>query len=197
MSRPAWLVRPGEATCPAEVSALVTEYRRIDLSCGRFARTAPRRCPTGCGICCAQTDPECLHAEAELIARFLLFHRPGVASDLAFGAPRPAGLPCPLYDPDSDAHCTVYAARPAICRLFGYSGAPDSRGRLSYRPCRHMVDAGAAAAQTRPAPDMVAAYRRVGAVSASGAELRLPLTVALPAALRRLLLRERLAGAAS
>ena len=45
---------------------------------------------------------------------------------------------CPLYRREGDFHCTVYATRPLVCRVFGFSGDRDKWGRLRYAPCRFM-----------------------------------------------------------
>lgn len=45
---------------------------------------------------------------------------------------------CPLYKREGDFHCTVYASRPLVCRVFGFSADRDKWGRLRYAPCRFM-----------------------------------------------------------
>ncbi len=48
---------------------------------------------------------------------------------------------CPLYAADTPYHCTVYEARPLICRLFAFSAVKNKRGEPSYSLCRLMPDA--------------------------------------------------------
>ena len=53
---------------------------------------------------------------------------------------------CPLYDAENGAaHCTVYSARPLLCRTFAFSAHREKDGGVVYAPChKFREDAGLA-----------------------------------------------------
>jgi Fe-S-cluster containining protein len=83
-------------------------------------RQQPLACTVGCTYCCHNmvmaTAPEIFLAARELRARHDKAYLAEVGGRCdAVGQAREAGArpPCPLLD---DSRCTVYAARPAVCR---------------------------------------------------------------------------------
>ena len=43
---------------------------------------------------------------------------------------------CPLYNDNSPYHCTVYEARPLVCRMFAFSAVRDKLGYSAFSVCR-------------------------------------------------------------
>lgn len=113
-------------------------FALADEATARFARASGVTCPTGCGLCCEASSPAIAAAEAEYLARYALARdAPGLAT--VRDRRGVTARPCPFYDPASHDHCTVYEARPLVCRLFGYAGSTDRDGRRAYRLCRYMT----------------------------------------------------------
>jgi Fe-S-cluster containining protein len=135
-------------------------YARADKAVSAFQATSGLACPFGCGSCCEAFVPDILPLEAEYLAAFLAFKDAGRAYALAA-----RGLEerlredgrrgCPLYADDTPYHCTVYEARPLICRLFAFSAVRDKRGEPSFALCKLMpkpaIDLGDESAGVRPA----------------------------------------------
>jgi Putative zinc- or iron-chelating domain len=67
----------------------------------------PMRCDDGCGACCTLV----VATRAEYAAVVALARQKGLT-------PRSDGLACPFYQ---EGRCSVYEARPAICRMFGHT----------------------------------------------------------------------------
>lgn len=66
----------------------------------------PMRCDAGCGECCGVAP--CSTSEYDRVATYAKLH--GIT-------PQRQGSTCPYY---IDGTCSVYDARPAVCRLFGH-----------------------------------------------------------------------------
>lgn len=75
------------------------------------------RCDTGCGACCGPVNVS--PQEYARIARVV------EARGLH---PRAQGLSCPLY---IDGGCSIYEARPLVCRVFGHGLAGHKTGNLT------------------------------------------------------------------
>ena len=114
-----------------QMKSLSEIYTEIELHQKDWTAASPFRCPPGYGVCCEGFEPDILEIEALYLAAYLYVHKRGL--------PDPVDTGCPLRSPGPEGHCTVYEARPLICRLFGLSGDRDKRGRLRYAPCRHMA----------------------------------------------------------
>ena len=50
------------------------------------------------------------------------------------------GKTCPLFNPDSPYHCSIYNGRAFICRLFGASSFRSRNGDKTWRPCKFYPD---------------------------------------------------------
>jgi len=172
------------------------------------ARGPALACPEGCGSCCEPFIPDVLPVEARYLAAWLLRERPLLAERIARW---PEGLgavpPCPFYDAvRPGGHCTVYPARPLICRLFGFSALRDREGRESFALCKRMPSrpGGRSWSGSRLEEELGASLPDMADFSASVVTLvpdeageRALLTEALPQAVRRLALAMRLALASS
>ncbi|MFZ2782362.1 MAG: YkgJ family cysteine cluster protein [Rectinemataceae bacterium] len=204
-----------------EVDAI---YARIEIAQREFRTTStehgsPIVCPPDCGVCCAAFVPDVLPVEAQRLALYLLTENPTPVSRLLTGRDAPGGSPgappdterrtaCPFWDPDKPgANCTVYPARPLICRLFGFSAMRDKRGEPEFSLCMHMASFHACSDRTLrgdrlretlgafpPAMADYAAELLTIAPQESGE--RLLLTEALPSALTRVSFTLRLAAEA-
>lgn len=109
-------------------------------------------CPSLCGTCCLGFTPDLTRVEASYMASWILteVHGPASGEDLealasALGKTcHNSSVPgtCPFYDPSRPGkNCTVYPARPLICRLFGYSGNKNREGKTILSFCRYMPNA--------------------------------------------------------
>jgi len=114
-------------------------YTAIDRAEAGFRESAakagkPLSCPAGCGSCCEGFVPDVLPLEAAYLAAYILGSRPELAHRPLSGVP-----PCPFYDADRpEAHCSVYRARPLICRLFAFSAVSGKAEEPSFALCRRM-----------------------------------------------------------
>ena len=142
--------------------------------------------------------PSCTGVEAEYLASRLIADRhPRLECLLGFGETAP---PCPFYDPDSAYHCTVYAARPFVCRAFGFASSTGKDGSRAYRLCSHMIaPAGfggcrslTAAGGVAMPPAMPPIQAQIAGLSGGAPEL-IPFDRAVRSALERLLLSRQLA----
>ncbi len=121
-------------------------YDEVDASVLRFVDSADFNCAFGCGKCCKGFLPDLLPLEAAYIAGFLISQDLEKAETICKTGLAPleslAATPtCPLYLPESPYHCSVYEARPLVCRLFGFSGVSDKNNDLSFSLCRFMESA--------------------------------------------------------
>jgi Fe-S-cluster containining protein len=128
------------------LESLAYLYRRADAAVNEFVEVSGVTCPFGCGTCCEGFVPDILPVEAAYLAAFIA----GSDRDRAFGImangiearTRDDGSAgCPLYADDRPYHCTVYEARPLICRMFAFSATRDKRGSPSFSVCRHGLSA--------------------------------------------------------
>lgn len=130
--------------------ALLSLYEEVEAATSAFREGARGRlgqpggglprfgCPEGCGACCERFMPDILPAEADFAALWILGHRPELAERGRLAGEKP---PCPFYDRDSpEAHCSIYPARPLICRLFGYTAVATKNGLHAFSLCWAMPD---------------------------------------------------------
>jgi len=116
---------------------LAALYEEIEAQTTRFRQEFSIFCGAGCGTCCEHFNPDITALEASLVAAYLLLDeqkRPLIERLYNEGAD---DGPCPLYDPESPFHCTVYEVRPLICRLFGASASLDKGGKAVFRRCKY------------------------------------------------------------
>lgn len=95
-------------------------------------------CPDGCGACCVNFEPDLMEAESLYMAAWLIENQPEVAEKIADNKfPFDNGKTCPLFNPDSEYHCSIYGGRAYICRLFGASSFYSKEQKRTWRPCKH------------------------------------------------------------
>ncbi|HUX20316.1 MAG TPA: YkgJ family cysteine cluster protein [Spirochaetia bacterium] len=190
-----WMLDVLPGTRVAEnVGRVLDCYRDFKGELEAFRLGTEIGCPEGCGSCCEVTDPDVTQAEAEFLAVYLIYTgRPPL------GLAEPFHGGCIFYDPASPLHCTVYEARPFLCRSFAFSSVRDKTGEAIFRSCRHMPAPfprllnriGMEEHFRTPPPSMTDFGARISALSAESEE-RIPLSQALPKALSRIWLLKRL-----
>lgn len=94
-------------------------------------------CAEGCGKCCECFIPDIIEGEAAFLAYGLIAEGREETVLAKLQSYDPATGVCPMYDPDNPAaHCTVYAWRPLICRLFGGAASENKEGRPVFHSCK-------------------------------------------------------------
>lgn len=126
------------------LESLAYLYRRADGAVAHFTEISEVSCPHACGTCCEGFVPDIMPLEAAYVAVWLA----GIDRDRAYKLAASGLVPrvrddgrqgCPLYADDTPYHCTVYEARPLICRMFGFAASRDKRGVPAYSVCRHGI----------------------------------------------------------
>lgn len=123
------------------LEALAYLYRRSDAAVAEFAERSGVACPAGCGSCCEGFVPDIVPLEAAYLAAYLAGADKPLAYSIAANGlearSRDDGrVGCPLYADDNPYHCTVYEARPLICRMFAFSATRDKLGAPTFAVCR-------------------------------------------------------------
>jgi len=129
------------------LESLAYLYRRADSAVAEFTEISGVSCPHACGTCCEGFVPDIMPVEAAYVAVWLAGNDRDRAYTLAASGLTPrvradGRQGCPLYADDTPFHCTVYEARPLVCRMFGFAASSDKRGGACYSVCRHGVSAG-------------------------------------------------------
>jgi Fe-S-cluster containining protein len=121
-------------------------YRDMDREIERFKKAAALDCPEFCKKCCAATEERIEVSVFECLPLSIhLWGRGEAESILARIAAGDEKSLCVLRNPaDSFAPawgCALYAWRPLLCRLFGFSAVLDKRGHPRIALCRAIKDA--------------------------------------------------------
>ena len=166
-------------------------YSELDVKISAFSIHAGLSCPSGCGRCCETFIPEITRSEADYIASHLL----GTGHPLTLDSWTVGELDgaCPFFRIQGDPyHCSIYQARPLICRLFGFSGSRDKNSILRFRPCRYMP------VNLPDDPDISLEMSSFGHMveNIHPGGVKYPIGDAVKVSLTRLLLRSRLEGSA-
>lgn len=178
-------------------------YRRLDLDSRRFQLHSGLRCLPACGRCCLSADVEATVLEM-LPAALHLAQVGRLESHRDRLGRQPEARECVLYrgEPPAAApgHCGLYAHRPLVCRLFGFSAVLDREGRREVVGCRlirqEQAEASARAAEEvrggAVAIPMVGEYRmRLYGIDPTLGSRPLPINAALAQALEMVALRRR------
>jgi len=111
-------------------------YDQIEDETSAFCDAYHIHCGEGCGTCCEHFMPDITSLEARMVAAYLLLIRKDLPLidqlEKSIGSDH-----CPLFDPDNPHHCTVYGARPLICRLFGACASTTKEGVAEFRHCKY------------------------------------------------------------
>ncbi len=123
------------------LESLAYLYHRADTAVEKFTVASGVSCPHACGSCCEGFVPDIMPLEAAYIATWLAGADTNRAYDLVASALSPrihedGRRGCPLYADDTPYHCTVYEARPLVCRMFAFSATRNKKGEAAYSVCR-------------------------------------------------------------
>lgn len=127
-------------SCPnlPKVQNILALFHQLDQDISSFSRATPLRCKTGCGHCCENPQIEITVLDALPLA-YHLWQTGGAlrALDALERTPRPQ---CFFYQPSAEVRgngrCAVYAWRPLLCRLFGFSARKNKHGQRELVTCR-------------------------------------------------------------
>ncbi len=132
-------------------------FAEIDRQTAAFQQATGLHCPPGCGKCCEAPTVEvtvldCLPYAIEL-------HRQNQgdrALQQLATARATATTTCIFYAADAtipgNGRCTIYAWRPALCRLFGFATVRNKQGQPALAACaEHKVTQSDRIAQMQPA----------------------------------------------
>ncbi|MBF0569569.1 MAG: YkgJ family cysteine cluster protein [Candidatus Omnitrophica bacterium] len=195
-----WAVRwkAGSSGVMARVRGVEKIYGEISRETGSFQKKAGLSCPGRCGHCCANSNVEATILEMLPLADALL-HRGEVDRWWHKAEAQSFSGRCIFYAPDqgneNDGRCEVYALRPLICRLFGYSGNRDKYGKLRLVACGVMKKGAPIATEKalqevfsgRLAPVAMAdAVMRVAALDPELARESLPINLAFKKSIERM-----------
>lgn len=143
-----------------QLDLLSNLYEKADRAVDNFINISGVACPFGCGTCCEGFVPDILPIEATALAAFISINNINMAYEIAAKginenvySSNKTGLfnGCPLYKPDSPYHCSVYEARPLICRMFAFSAVRNKRGEIAFSVCHHGKHAKATRSASGPA----------------------------------------------
>ncbi len=128
------------------LESLAYLYQRADVAVARFVEVSGVSCPHGCGTCCEGFVPDILPLEAAYLATFIAGTDKArafalAASGLEARSRDDGRVGCPLYADDRAYHCTVYEARPLICRMFAFSATRDKLGAPTFSVCKKGLSA--------------------------------------------------------
>ena len=116
-------------------------YERIAREQKEWYDAAKFYCPEGCGHCCEGFEPDLMEGEALYMAAWLIENQYDTALQIAQNNfPFDNGKTCPLFNPESPYHCSIYNGRAFICRLFGASSFRSRNGDKTWRPCKFYPD---------------------------------------------------------
>lgn len=127
-----------------KITELDSVYTGIEDEQTEWKKVTPFHCPSGCGSCCVDFEPDVMEVEAIYLAAWMLHHQKERALSIldgSFVSPRPdPDRGCAFFDPESPYHCTVYGGRALICRLFGYTGDRGKDGLGRWKPCKFLPE---------------------------------------------------------
>ncbi len=120
------------------MKALAKLYDQIEEETVLFCTEYAIACASGCGTCCEHFMPDITALEARLVGAYLLLEKSDTSLiSKLIDAKKQASGPCPLYQAENPYHCSVYPARPLICRLFSACATADKGGNGVFRRCRY------------------------------------------------------------
>ncbi|MGB3495365.1 MAG: YkgJ family cysteine cluster protein, partial [Elainellaceae cyanobacterium] len=176
---------------------VMESYAQIDREIEQFQAATQLSCPPGCGQCCENPNVEV--TPLEMLPLVLELMRRGDVDDWFDQAQAvdQRGT-CVFYAADpliaENGRCQVYEWRPALCRLFGFSTAPDKTGQPRLAACiRHkqltpdiVAEAQVAIANgTAHAPSLTEATQQILALDPGFGSQIMPINQALSVAIER------------
>lgn len=127
-----------KGTKEAEIlEKIEASYEKIAAAQKTWYEKSSVLCPSGCGQCCHNFEPDLLSSEALYMAAWLLENQAETAEKVAAGIfPFENGKTCLFHDFNNPYHCTIYGGRAFICRLFGASGGKGKHTEVVWKPCK-------------------------------------------------------------
>ena len=105
-------------TCEGKISAEIEKlYTKLEKQQSDWYKKTKFTCPSGCGMCCHNFAPDLTEAEANFMALWLIQNQRQTAEKL-LEENENSGKTCIFFNAENDYHCSIYGARPFICRLF-------------------------------------------------------------------------------
>lgn len=113
-------------------------FQDLDTQTAQFRTISGLVCPHGCGSCCLSDKVEATVLEFLPLAISLMGTETGERLRARLAEPG-VSAHCVLYDPaGKEGHCSAYAFRGVVCRLFGFAGNHDRTGQPQLAACRVM-----------------------------------------------------------
>lgn len=123
---------------PLKIKKVTQLFVELEDHIASFKNPSKLSCLTGCGKCCTKPDIEATILEFMPFA-FELFSR-RLHFNFLEKLEQHTGSICMLLSPFTEngavGHCTEYAGRGLICRLFGFSTSRDKYGQLQLVTCK-------------------------------------------------------------
>lgn len=174
-------------------------YQEMDHSIKRLQDATGLRCLAGCGTCCESPSVEATVIQVLPLAEEILLRQEDEKILCAIEEKEKVGdFVCILYgpgSPDSEkGKCTYYAYRPLVCRLFGFASRRNKFGNLEFSTCKILREkspgpvrrADIALSEGLDIPVYQDSFYRLGAIHPDKGFRRLPINLALKAALESL-----------
>ena len=177
-------------------------YNEMDAAVAEFQRMSGLYCPAGCGMCC-----DTVNVEATMLEMLPAAHEIHLRGEADYWLDRLAGRQdrdiCAIYMPDpgqnTAGNCSLYAWRPALCRLFGFAsviGRKDSRtlSLCKYAGQADPIHAAAAQALANQAPCFIHYAAKIYGLDPASGNRLMPVNRALNQAIEQVGLGIALAG---
>ena len=120
-----------------ELKKIEEIYLDLESKQDIFCNTFNVHCLKGCGTCCEHFIPDVYSVEARYLAYGIIKEgRTEEVKNKISNWDKNSEY-CPLYDFNSNYHCTVYKYRPLICRLFGATASKNKDGLPCFRKCKY------------------------------------------------------------
>jgi Fe-S-cluster containining protein len=180
-------------------SEILMIYEELDLRIALFQVASGLGCLTGCGACCLNQDVEATVLEVlPLVQAIFSEQQEETVFSLIEARENHGDAMCVLYRPDpaitGKGTCSLYKARPLVCRLFGFASRKNKKGIKGLSTCKlikakfpHLV----AEAEKRiqdglDVPDYEESFMRLAVLNPHLGFRRLPINQAIKEALERL-----------
>jgi len=126
------------------IREMMTLLDDISLQTKEFSAQTGLKCKQGCGACCSTPNIETTVAEVMPLAVYLWSEDQAqrIFDSLRSNA---QSRTCVFYEHDprdtAKGRCSIYAYRPGLCRLFGFSAHLDKYGKLMLSTCKVIKEA--------------------------------------------------------
>jgi len=117
---------------------VIEVFKDLDASISKFQSDSGWGCREGCGDCCNNAEVEVTVLEA--LPHALLLWQSAKAELYHELLSEKLGSPCLFYAPQaldaSMGRCSIYATRPMLCRMFGFTAQTDKQGQARLAACK-------------------------------------------------------------